>query len=342
MAVFRGLMESLLLPPLDWIQVEASSACNAACTYCPRTAYREAWQSAHLPLETFERLLPALGRAGLVHLQGWGEPLLNPDLLAMVTMAKRSGCRVSTTTNGMLLGAEMSAALVETGVDIVAFSLAGVDEKNDLVRRGTSLDTVLANMRALAEEKARQGKHRPAIHVAYMLMRSGIADVERLPSLLQGLDVSQVVISTLDFVPSADLLDETIRPATMSAYHELRDRLDVIRIAGERSGLEIHCQLCRPGERQIDCSEHGRRAVFVSADGEVSPCTFTNMPVMPGFEMFRKGRHPYERSTFGNVNESSLAAIWQRRSYQRFRQSFERGPLHPSCQGCPKLFVTEI
>ena len=51
----------IFAPSLDWIQAEVTSACNAACTYCPRTVYRDAWLDRDLPLETFERLLSASG-----------------------------------------------------------------------------------------------------------------------------------------------------------------------------------------------------------------------------------------------------------------------------------------
>ena len=98
-------LNPLLRPRLDWIQVEVTSYCNAACVYCPHTVYQGHWASRHLPLTTFAKLLPALARARLVYLQGWGEPLLHPDFFNMVALAKQAGCRVGTTTNGMLLDA---------------------------------------------------------------------------------------------------------------------------------------------------------------------------------------------------------------------------------------------
>lgn len=82
---------TVLLEPKDWIQVEVTSSCNAACSYCSRTAYRRNWQDRFMPLETFERLMPSLRRASLAYLQGWGEPFLHPDLPAMIRLAKTAG-----------------------------------------------------------------------------------------------------------------------------------------------------------------------------------------------------------------------------------------------------------
>ena len=132
----RRWLSSLLFPELDWIQVEASSYCNAACRYCPHTTYRDTWLERHLPLETFEKLAPVFRKTKLVYLQGWGEPFLNPDFFAMAALAKQAGCKVGVTTNGMLLNREIIEQLVSFGFDVVAFSVAGVDEKNDAVRSG--------------------------------------------------------------------------------------------------------------------------------------------------------------------------------------------------------------
>ena len=102
--MFRTYFHSLFLPRFDWIQVEVSSFCNAACVYCPHTVYRNQWLNKHMTLETFEHLVPAFRNTKLVYLQGWGEPFLNPYFFTMAERAKKAGCRVGTTTNGMEIG----------------------------------------------------------------------------------------------------------------------------------------------------------------------------------------------------------------------------------------------
>src|SRR5512139_1023466 len=95
--------EKVRIPSLDWIQVGVTSRCNALCSYCPRTVCGSAWADRDLPIETFSKLLPAFGKTGMVHLQGWGEPFLHPGFFEMVSLTKRAGCAVGTTTNGTLL-----------------------------------------------------------------------------------------------------------------------------------------------------------------------------------------------------------------------------------------------
>jgi MoaA/NifB/PqqE/SkfB family radical SAM enzyme len=292
-----------------------------------------------MPLGTFERLLPAFGRTELVFLQGWGEPFLHPDLPAMMSMAKIAGCKVGTTTNGMLLDVKTMRRLVESGMDVLAFSLAGIDERNDAIRRGTSLRKVLSAIQALHKMKKSLGSKVPEVHIAYMLLRSGLEEVQRLPDAVQGLGVGEVVVSTLDFVACKELEAETIAPATEQEYSELQTRLEAVKVEGERRGLGIHYQLCRPGERRPTCTENVQRALFVAADGTVSACVFANLPVSQPIHMYRDVRRRHQRVVFGNINDAPPATIWRRRAYRSWRRAFYRGRLPVLCEGCPKLFI---
>lgn len=330
-------MLSIFQPRFDWIQVEVTSHCNAACTYCPRTVFRKSWENRHLSMAVFENLKPALKKTRLLHLQGWGEPFLHPQFFEMVALGKAAGCHVGTTTNAVLLNQERIERLVELGVDLVAFSLAGTGPENDEIRRGTRLEKVLEAVRALTREKERCRAIRPAIHVAYMLFRSGLEGLRRLPSLVEGMGVSDVVVTTLDFAPSEELLNEVICPETVEEYEEVRSVLESVQVEGERRDLRIHYHLPHPRVRREVCSENVRRALCISSDGAVSPCVFTNFQIADACYFQRNERRPCRRMTFGNVAEKPLADIWREKTYEAFRNSFREGPLANPCRGCPKL-----
>lgn len=330
-------LNPLMRPKLDWLQVEVTSYCNAACVYCPHTVYQGQWTSRHMSLATFAKLLPSFARTRLVYLQGWGEPLLNPDFFSMVSMAKDAGCQVGTTTNGMLLDDGKIRRLVESGLDLVAFSLAGVGEHHEVCRRGTSFTAVVAAIQTLNRAKADLGRAKPAINIAYMLLRSGLPDLEKLPTALQGLGVDQVVISTLDFVASRELAKEALSPGTDQEYTALKSQLAGLVEQGKGCGLDFHFHLNPPGRRRQACTENMQRALVVAADGAVSPCVFTNLPVS-GVNYVANGiERPYRRLTFGNIKEMGLPAIWSQKAYAQFRRSFYEGRLAAPCQSCPKL-----
>jgi MoaA/NifB/PqqE/SkfB family radical SAM enzyme len=329
---------SLFAPTFDWIQVEVTSACNAACIYCPRTVHRNIWEDRHLPLEMFKKLRRAFADARHIHLQGWGEPFLHPEFFEMVAIAKTWAFQVGTTTNAMLFNEETVRKVIESGLDILAFSLAGTGESNDLIRKGTSLKKVLKAIGTLNREKERQGKTTPEIHVAYMLFRSGMGELDALPGLLEGLGVSQVVVSTLDFVPTEELRKEAVIPVTQEEYEEVRSVLDHLVEAGREKGLSVHYHLVSPDKRRGVCTENIQKALCISADGAVTPCVYTNLRVSGTYFNLQGKKVSYERMVFGNIKEKDVKDIWKEKSYSAFRSSFCEGELVPTCQKCPKIW----
>ncbi|SMB99663.1 Radical SAM superfamily enzyme, MoaA/NifB/PqqE/SkfB family [Thermanaeromonas toyohensis ToBE] len=323
----------------DWIQVEVTSYCNAMCSYCPHTVYRNSWKSRHLDPDTFQRLVPYFPQASLIFLQGWGEPLLHPHFFTFVDRAKKAGCLVGTTTNGTLVEARTASEIVASGMDILAFSLAGIEEEHDKWRQGTTFYQVLEAINEVAAAKRRYRSQKPDIHVAYMLLRSGLENLPKLPMWLQGRGIKQVVISTLDFVPSPELKEEAISVEAPREWAKVKGLLDAVVREGRKKGLEIYYYLIDRNRPPGLCSENILRSLFVGSDGSVSPCVFSNLPVSGVPLRYTKGGAlPVLKLTFGNVKEASLDSIWESPPYRDFRTSFLK-KLNPVCQGCSKLYV---
>jgi radical SAM protein with 4Fe4S-binding SPASM domain len=330
----------VLNPKWDWIQVEVSSFCNVSCLYCPHTVLKNMWINNHLPLATFRKLLPALTGVKLVYLQGWGEPFLNPDFFEMLKLAKNAGCMVGTSTNGMLLDDKMIKRLVKLGLDVIAFSLAGIDENNDIVRKGTQIKTVINAIKSINREKKKAGARLPAINIAYMLLRSRIKDLPKMPLLFKGLGIDQIVISTLDFIPDKELASESWLPRSAIEFEQLRSLLNRTVEIGKSDGLDIHYNIYNPSGRRAICTENVQKSVYISADGDISPCVFTNLPISGSAHRLDKIYPPYHRLTFGNIETHGLAHIWRQKNYTKFRKSFDSDKLAPPCQKCPKLYMT--
>jgi MoaA/NifB/PqqE/SkfB family radical SAM enzyme len=273
----------------------------------------------------------------MVHLQGWGEPLLHKHFFEMVARAKKAGCRIGTTTNGMLLDCKEITRLVESGIDHIAFSLTGIGKENDKVRRGTDFRRILQVISALAAKKKSLNVETPNVNIAYLLLRSHLANIDELVPMLEGLELKQVIISTLDFVPSKELQDEVLMPRDEREYRQLKSLLDRLVLKGKRAGLDIHYHLVSPGKRKGICTENPRRALVVSADGTVLPCVFMNIPVFGALQEVGGHEQLCQRLTFGNVTDESIPTIWRSRKYIDFRDSFDTTPSY-LCRECPKLY----
>ncbi len=334
----RVFIEKSLPLEFDWIQVEVTSACNAACVYCPRTIYRGIWQDRHMTLETFYRLQPLFRYTKLLYLQGWGEPFLNPEIFKMIGLAKSAGCMVGMTSNAMALKEDMMRDIIKEGVDILGLSLAGSDRRNDDIRKGTRITKVLETIDTLRELKSEMKSNNPKINIAYMLLRSGIEELPSLAALLEGRGINQLVISTLDFRAMEDLAGEDLSFLKDEDYWDLQNRLDHIKKLCSNSDVQVHSHIARVGKRKDVCTENILKTMFVSADGTVSPCVYLNVPIEGGNYYSTSGQGEYKRLVFGSLKESTIQELWHREDYRRFRDGFINRRHNDFCLNCPKLY----
>lgn len=344
------------LPRLDWLQVEISSDCTANCFYCPRTVYKNQWLSQHMEESLFCRLLPVFKKTHRVHLQGWGDPFTHPQFFHFARLAKSAGCQVGTTTNGMLLNEWWCEQLVEANLDTIGFSLAGTGAENDRYRRGTRLEKVLSVIATIHGIKQRAGVDLPHIHIAYLLLKSGVQTVGRLPDLLRERGISQVVISALDAIGNPSLAQEVIAPEDNEEKETLRRQLEEIVEAGRGVGLPIHYQLParapQPGDKQHHlekesslaithpswCTENIQRAAFVGVTGKVSPCVFVNLPLTAPPPLSTDFiERPYRPLVFGDISTTHFGKIWYSPSYASFRKAHQSGVIPNICQLCTKF-----
>lgn len=327
-------------PELDWIQVEISSHCNASCRYCPHTEYKKNWRHRHLPADIFKRLIPAFAHTRLIHLQGWGEPFLHPDLLQMLRCAKKAGCMVGTTTNATQLNAEIIEKLVADGLDVIGFSLAGVDAKNDVIRSGTSLRQTLKGIDMFHRAKAKLHSATPKIHVAYMLLKSGLDDLEKIPAFMVDSGADQTVVSSLSLAVNKQMAAESILASGDREIRVLTARLAEVKRAAAGRDLQIHFHIVFPGTGTFSCSENVTRAIVVGSNGSVSPCVFLQMPAKGKIFFYFSGKKMIQQNaSYGVITADPLNNIWHHKDYQRFRRSHRQGIAPPYCSGCLKGFI---
>jgi MoaA/NifB/PqqE/SkfB family radical SAM enzyme len=167
-----------------------------------------------------------LGKTHLVYLQGWGEPFLHPQFFEMLQTVKEEGCMVGTTTNGTLLDRGLIEGLVDKGLDIIGFSRAGGDQKNDRIRKGTSIKNVLECMAEIRKVKDKYRVDYPEIQIACMLLRTGLDDLEKLPQFLADTGATQTVLRSAKFIfrqySSGILRDRQAAPGAVQ--HRIRQQ----------------------------------------------------------------------------------------------------------------------
>jgi len=346
----KQLWDRLVPIRLDWLQVEVSSRCNAHCDYCPLTYYRDKWQGGLMEPATFARLEQEFSNVDLVFLQGWGEPLTHPDFWKMVDSVKSHRSRAGFATNGTLLTEQTISRLLDSGVDVMAVSLAGAAATtHERLRRGCGFARIDAGFEALLREKQASGQNEPAVHIAYLLTQSNWQEVEALPALAARWGVNEVVISNLSLVTRNEMNRESLL-ANAAMWPQVRDTLEHAKEKAAGEGVGLHYYLADLSALQKVCTENVLRSCFVSHRGEVSPCVMTNLSVQPSTALqYHMGGsvHGLEHLLFGSVNQQSLQEIWRSKAARDFRGAFQRrieledpGPqsLPKPCRHCYKMY----
>ncbi len=102
--------------PTD-LDFEITNACNQDCVQCYRHVVKP-YNPSVLSPENFERILRKFPHITNLSLNGFGEPLLNRDIIRLIRLAKRGRpyLRVFFHTNGEFLTPELSRELVESGL----------------------------------------------------------------------------------------------------------------------------------------------------------------------------------------------------------------------------------
>lgn len=329
---------------LDRLHVEASSRSRAETGYTVHAGHKKHWLDHDLPLRLFTGMLRDITAVTAIRFQGWGDPLACPDILAMLSAAKKTGAAVELVTDGSRFTDEIANALVRDGVDTVVFPVAGVTEELNFRRRGTSLFAVLDVVKRLRAIRAVHQAERPEIVARYSLTRTGLAgELALLPDFLTQAGFEAARVRPLSYATSTETEGETLVPESPESFERVRERL--VRLAAEASerGIRLDSRLVHGGLTRFACPDCPGEALFVAADGAVSPCPFRNVPVTPPAAYRFHGQEiPFPRDVRGNLADTSLAAIWNDPDYKEFRFLHDTNTPPEGCAGCWRSFLTSI
>ena len=250
---------------------------------------------------------------------------------------------VGTTTNATLLSQEIIERLINENLDIIGFSLAGVDENNDSIRKGTRLKQVLECMEIFQNAKNKYGSDTPKLHIAYMLMRSRLVDLEKLPAFLGNTGVAETVINSLSLAVSPEMEAESILATGEEEYSDLRKALFEVQEASSKKGVPVYYQIASPFQKNFNCGENVGNAVVIGSDGRVAPCVMKQIPAKgENYHFFRGQKYKMEDLTFGNIADDALKDIYNREVYKQFVRKFRRGKRPGPCRTCLKQSIDSL
>lgn len=175
--------------------IETTAACNLRCSHCGHAGMTRA--KGHMAMPLYRKLIDEIAEcapATEVWPTFYGEAfILDYRLFYMLQYAKRRGLsNVVLNTNGTRFTAEIAEWVIESGLDLVMFSLDGFTAPVfESIRVGACRDEVYANVERLLEMKARRGAATPRVEVQYSMMDANQHEVDQFRNywLERGADV---------------------------------------------------------------------------------------------------------------------------------------------------------
>ncbi|WKB54299.1 radical SAM protein [Eleftheria terrae] len=315
------------LPPLPrFAQIEPTGSCNLACRMCTVTQRPDG--DGMLTLAQFERLLDELPQLEEVHLQGLGEPMLNPQFFEMVELAVARGLRVTANTNLTLLTPERAARCVSSGLHTLSVSIdAAHRELYESIRVKASFAKVVRNLERLSAARRAAAGSVLQVRLVMVLMRQNLDELADVLRLAQRVGVHDVLVQRL----SSDLEQATLprRYIPIRDYvhqaelteHDLPHAMQVFAHASRLAaalGVTLHLPRLSPRPGAAGCRWPWDQ-LYLTAGGDMLPCCMVATP---------------DRANFGNVLDTGVAARWQGEAAQRFRAQLNSAEPPSVCRHC--------
>ena len=302
-------------------QIELTTRCSLQCKMCIRRE-SDQWQEQDMLFEQFKKLLPHLQDVENVVLEGWGESLLYDGLAECVRLVRREGPKVGFVTSGKGLTKDRASELVQAGVDFIGFSIAGaVPETHGAIRVNSHLSEVLEAIHFLTEERKRRGTDRPKLHLVCLMVKDNITEVPAVLSLAKRVGIDEVVLTNICHTINSWQEEQRVFSweKTENAYANILEE-------AEFNAKRLNIRLRRPSLSPIDvpvCEENPLRNLYISVDGEVSPCVYLHPPLPSPFKRIFCGKEYWvDQVSFGNLFEDHFPLIWDREPYRSFRNQF--------------------
>ena len=314
------------------LYIEVTNRCNSRCQTCVRT-FEAQEPIRDLDLAEFCALVDQAPRLRRAVLHGVGEPLLNPELSAMIAYLKRRNDPpdVLFNSNAILLTPIWQDRLMEAGLDELRISTdAAHRELYSQIRGVDGFERMVENVSGFAS-RLQDTEGGPRLSLWFTAMRENLGELPDLVCLAHRLGVGEVYVQRLVYFGQGLAQQEQslfrAMQAAEGAYLEQAESLAAaLAITFRASGATSPRQsLTLPDGDQQPWSlcRRPRTLTYVTANGNVLPCCFSPFTTQD-----------YPELILGNVFQTSLDEIWNGPAYRRFREALQSDRPPESCDRC--------
>jgi MoaA/NifB/PqqE/SkfB family radical SAM enzyme len=159
------------------------------------------------------------------------------------------------------------------------------------------------------------------MHLVFLMVKDNVLDVPIVPSLAKGLGIGEVILTNICHTINAWQEEQRV-----FAWGCGENKYEEIVREAETNGKKLNIRIKRPSLSATDvsvCEENPLKNLYISAEGEVSPCVYLYPPLPSPFKrIFCSETHWVDKVSFGNIFRQPFSTIWDSENYTNFRNCF--------------------
>lgn len=285
------------------LQIEPTSLCNLACPLCPAGNNELTRERRHLTFSEFTGIIDDMEEYLLfLVMWDWGEPLLNPDLPAMIRYASERNIKTVTSTNAHFLRNESYLSdLLTSGLTTLIVAIDSLsEEKYEVYRKKGNLTQALEGLQNLVAVKKSCGSD-TQINLRMVIMKHNEHETVEIRKEAERIGVDLFTIKTLNPSCGVSGMDGDMIPENPE-YRRYEY------IPGTYQRIRQPCVCNRVWEMSD-----------IFSNGDVVPCCYDYNSAMKA----------------GNIHDQKFSEIWTGFSYRDLRRViFENKDAVPACREC--------
>ena len=286
----------------DAVLIEPINTCNLSCPLCtlPQSHLNRKRQT--MSYKDFKYIVSDLrNHTQAITFSMAGEPLLNTEIVGMVSYATSRGLHVTLDTNATLLTPKIAKGLIESGLDVIYASLDGCSkESHESFRVNSNFQETFQNIATLCFLKRTLGEVTPIVVLECIAYRLNENELSEVKEMSKRIGVDRFWIKSLG-IPShiyGDDICKKMADKYLPSNSQIKSRYAVA--------------------KKTSCTFWTRNTVIL-VDGTVTMCC-----------MDINGDY-----SFGNVFRQKFIDIWNSDKYRYYRKILIPKMKLPICSRCP-------
>lgn len=296
------------------LEIGLSGGCNHRCIFCALDYL--AYKASILDKDVIYRNLPIMSKGGVkaIIYAGEGEPMIHPDVSAIVNRTKELGIDVAMSTNGVLFTKEKAEECLRS-LSWVRYSIAAATddtyEKIHQCPKG-DLKKVLRNMEDAVSVR-KKGDYKTTLGAQMLLLEENKNEVILLGKIIKDLGFDYFTVKPFSQHP----LSKAKRSVDYSESKEIGEKLTEIETNEFKVYFRNHSIENLQHEKEYDSCEGLNFMAHIDASGTVFPCV---------------AHVGNERFDYGNIYNNNFDEIWNGNRAREIRKLFCGRFLKQNCR----------